>query len=226
MSVDNRLREALDRSATQFVPRGGDAVDAVVGAARRRRTTRRVAAGAVAALALTVVAVPLWDRAQDTSAPTVPAGTVTPTSSPSAEPPPAAGDAALAAAIRGTWMTPVVTPELAAAAMARTGTLGYRDAVMADLRLPGILTLTFDELSYRATLHGQSVDEGTWYVRGGRLVLLPLCTTANCRTVLQPDLTGDALRLLLVEDTSPDVDRVPQAAFTTVLYTAAPLRHS
>lgn len=225
MSVDNRLREVLDRSAAQFVPEGGSALDAVVRAARRRRTTRRVLAGAVAAV-LAVVAVPLWDRTQDTSRPTAPAGTVTPTPSVSTEPPPAPGDAPLAAALRGTWVTPVVTKELAAAAMTRTGTLGYRDAVVADLNLPGRLTLTFDELSYRASLHGQSVDEGTWSVRGGRLVLVPLCTTATCRIVVHPEVTGDTLRMLLLEDTSPDVDRVPAAAFSTVVYTAAPLRRT
>jgi hypothetical protein len=63
-------------------------------------------------------------------------------------------------------------------------------------------------------------DEGTWYVRDGRLGLVPSC--GNCGLVLAPQLTDGVLRLALLDDSSPDYLRVPSAAFASVVYTAAP----
>jgi hypothetical protein len=113
---------------------------------------------------------------------------------------------------------------MAQTAMARTGTAAYRDSVLGVLHLPGTVTLIFDELAYRAQLDGEPVDEGTWSIRNGKLVLVPYCTT-SCRMVLGPDLHEGTLNLALLEDHSPDVDRVPSAAHATVIYGSAPFHH-
>lgn len=222
MSVDDRLREGLDRGAADFVPGAAGGLETVVSAARRRRARRRAAAAATAALALTVGAGVLVDRgAQTTAPPPVPAASTsaaTPDRVSSTD-----ADALLATALVGEWTTVDVTPDAASAAMARTGTLAYREPVLAAMPLPGTVTLAFGDLTYRARLDGFPQDEGTWYVSDGKLVLVPSCN--HCNVVLAPDLHGGALRLALLVDTSPDLDRVPDAAYATVLWTSAPFRH-
>jgi hypothetical protein len=104
--------------------------------------------------------------------------------------------------------------------MVRTGTAAHRDVVLADVGVPGRFTLTVDELAYRVSRDGEPEDEGTWYVKDGRLVLVPACD--HCGIVLAPQLADGLLRLALLDDTSPDHLRVPSAAFASVLYTAAP----
>jgi hypothetical protein len=137
----------------------------------------------------------------------------------------AAADRALAAGLLGTWSTDVVSPEAASAAMVRTGTATYRDQVLTVLHLPGTARLTFEDLAYRAELDTEKVDEGTWSVRDGKLILAPYCTT-SCQIVLAPTLHEGRLSLALIEDNSPDVDRVPSAAHATVIYSSAPFHHS
>ena len=230
MSVDDRLREGLERTAAEFVPGSGGGLDAVVATARRRRISRRVLAGAAAVGRPRCGCRTGPGRGTRDAAPSpVPAATTSATASPSASPsasasPTSAGDAAadaaLASGLRGEWVTDVVTPEEATAALVRTGTAAHRDVVLADVGVPGRFTLTFDELGYRVSLDGEPEDEGTWYVEDGRLVLVPACD--HCRVVLGPQLADGVLRLALLDDTSPDYQRVPSAAFTSALYTAAP----
>jgi hypothetical protein len=227
MSVDDRLREGLDRSAAEFVP-GGGGLDAVVTTAHRRRTGRRVAAGAFAVALLAVGAGLVVQRGSSDGPPApVPAGSTSAQPSPrSSSSPTGTGgvqaDAALATGLRGDWVTDVVTAEQATAAMVRTGTAGHRDVVLTEVRVPGRFTLTLDELTYRVSLDGEPEDEGTWYVKDGRLVLVPGCD--HCGIVLAPQLADGVLRLALLDDTSPDYRRVPAAAFASVVYTSAPFR--
>ena len=227
MSVDSRLREGLERSAASFVPTALDGAEAAVSRARRRRTARRVAGSAAVVVVLAIGAVVVVDRDRDITAPSVPAAPVTspavtaaPTTSPTTDAVDRAADAALAAGITGEWTTGVVSVDQANAAMVRTGTSAYRETVLADLRVPGTFTLTFDELAYRARLDGEVVDVGTWYVSDGRLGLVPTCD--RCSVVLGPRLEGGVLTLSLLDDASPDYLRVPDAAFAAVLWTSAP----
>jgi hypothetical protein len=220
MSVDSRLREGLERSAASFVPTALDGAELAGSVARRRRTARRVTAGAAVVVALAIGAGVVVDRGSRTTAPPpVPAAPTVAVSAPTRVAS-ADADALLATALVGEWTTGPVTTDLATAAMARTGTLGYREPVLAAFPLPGTFSITFDDLAYQARLDGGSQDEGTWYVKDGRLVLVPSCD--HCNIVLAPDLHGGALRLALLEDTSPDVDRVPEAAYAAVLYTSTP----
>lgn len=193
----------------------GDAMDGY-------RTGNRGAAGAAAVLALVVGAGLVVDRgAETTETRPVPAAAIlglpTPVRVASED-----ADALLAEALVGEWTTGVVTRDEATAAMARTGTLGYRESVLAVLRLPGTFRITFEHRRYRAQVNGGPRDEGTWHVRDGRLVLVPGCD--HCGLVLAPHLYGGVLRLALLEDTSPDVERVPDAAYATVPWTSAPFR--
>jgi hypothetical protein len=221
MSVDSRLREALERNAADFVPSAPGSVDAIITRARRRRAGRRVAAGAAVVLALAVgLSIVVGRQSGSAAPPPVPAASASPTRG-STTPGPAQADTNLAADLVGTWTTGVVSPQMAQTAMARTGTAAYRDSVLRVLHLPGTITLTFEDLAYRAQVDGEPVDEGTWSVRNGKLVLVPFCTT-SCRMVLGPDLHEGALNLALLEDDSPDVDRVPDAAHATVIYGSAP----
>ena len=189
MSVEDRLRDGLERSAAEFVPAGFGGVGAAVSTARRRRTGRRLAGGM--AVVVLAAGVGLWvDRGSPDAAPSpVPAAPTSARPSATASPSPAEtvdqqADAALASALRGEWVTDVVTTEEATAAMVRTGTADHRRVVLADVGVPGRFTLTFDELAYRVSLDGVPEDEGTWYVRDGRLGLVPTC--GNCRLVLAP----------------------------------------
>jgi hypothetical protein len=223
MCVDDRLREGLDRGAADVVPSDAAGLGAVVSAARRRGAGRRGAAAATAALALALGVGVFVDRgARTTGPPPLPAAATTEPTTPERVSSTDA-DALLAAAVVGEWTTAVVTPDAASAAMARTGTLAYREPVLTAMPLPGTFTVTFGELTYRARLGGGVQDEGAWYVDDGRLVLVPGCD--HCTIVLAPDLHGGALRLALLEDTSPDRDRVPDAAYATVLWTSAAFRH-
>lgn len=218
MFVDDRLREGLERSAAGFVPDASRGLDVVVRSARRRRTGRRVVAGTVLVLALASGVGAVLDRGPDATAPAVPAAPA-PTADGTGRP---ESDDLLASRLVGEWTTAVVSPEEAAAAMARTGTLGHRDAVLRELPVPGTFALTFDVVTYQARLDGQEVDVGRWSVQNGRLVLTPSC--GWCRIVLWPEVDAGVLRLALVEDGSPEVRGVPSAAHASVIYTSAPFR--
>ena len=225
MSVDDRLREGLERSAGCFQPTVAGA-EAAAWTARRRRTTRRLTGSAAVVVALAVGAVWVVDRDRAATAPPVPAATVpttsttlAPTTSASAAAVDHAADRSLAVQLAGTWTTRLVTPREATAAMVRTGTSDYREPVLAELRLPGTIRVTFSPLTYRVTRDGAHEDEGTWSVHDGRLVLVPSCE--HCGIVLGPRLGADTLILSLLEDTSPDYRRVPDAAYATVLWTSA-----
>jgi hypothetical protein len=209
------------RPTVGFVPGGVGGPDAVVSAARPRRHGRRGAAVAVM-VALTVgVGVAVDRGAATTPPPPVPAASTSTTPARVAS---TDADALLATALVGRWSTEVVTQEAATAAMVRTGTASHRDAVLAEVPLPGTLALQFDDLAYRVRRDGVLVDEGTWSVRDGRLRLVPSCD--DCGIALAPDIRGGSLRLALLDDTSPDVERVPDAAYATVIYCAAPFRRS
>jgi hypothetical protein len=221
MSVENRLREALERSAADFAPRAAGDVEAVITTARRRRAGRRVAMAAAVVLAVGVGAAAVVHQQSGSAAPpVVPAVTASSTSS-RAPADRAAADRRLAASLVGTWATGVVSTEDATAAMVRTGTAGYSADVLNQLRLPGAITISFEDLAYRTALDGEVVDEGTWSVHDGKLILAPYCTI-SCQVVFGPDLNDGVLSLALLEDDSPDVDRIPDAAPAAVVYTSAP----
>lgn len=225
MSVDSRLTEALERSAADFVPGAGGGLEVIVTAARRRRAKRRLMGGAAVALALVVGMGAVMDgQTRGAARPLVPAASPSTNQSPTPVGQ-AEADRQMTADLMGTWTTGVVSPRTASAAMVRTGTAAYRDSVLHVLHLPGTITLTFENLAYRAQLDGEPVDEGTWSVRDGKLVLVPYCAI-SCRMEFGPSLHDGVLRLTLLKDTSPAVDRVPSSAHSSVIYGSAPFHRS
>lgn len=94
------------------------------------------------------------------------------------------------------------------------------------------------DLSYRLILQdeqlvmGISVDGGatdnvdyeSFDVRGRRMAFIQQGT--ECEAILRWTVTGDRLRLSLVEDPCPDVEGTPDAAYLIALYSALPFARS
>ncbi|WP_377639508.1 hypothetical protein [Oryzobacter terrae] len=214
MSVDERVRTALEEGARGFDPDTAHALAGVVTTARRRRSTRRLAVAgvAVAALVATGIGVGL-DRGVTSTAPAAPVPTLHGNDR-------LAADSRLAAVLVGSWSTPVLRESDVLATLGRTGMSQHRAVVLGDLSLPDRVVITFDDRRYRTTLGTEEADLGSWHVKDGRLVLVPSC--ALCRIVFAPTLEGGTLRLTLLEDPSPDYLGIPDAAFGVVVYTALP----
>ena len=214
MSVDDRVRTALEDGARAFDPDPARTLGVVVATARRRRSTRRLAVAGLVVVALVGTGIGLGlDRGAPSTAPAAPVPTMNGIQRLEA-------DARLTTALAGTWTTAVVTPAQATAALARTGNEAHRAVVLDDIRVPGRFSLVLDGRTFRTTLGDEQIDVGTWLVKDGRLEMTPSC--GFCHGVFVPRLDGDALHLTIVEVTSPDYKGVPDAAFASVAYTAAP----
>jgi hypothetical protein len=213
MSLDDRVREGLHRSAQPINPDVEERLARTRTSFRRRRTVRRVAlAGTVALVGVAALALgpQLLDRFS--AAPDVLPGTSTMSDE-------------QARLLQGMWVTPVVTQAQATDTLNSAGLGEFADAVLTDGAYPTAWTMVLGESTYAITSsRGILADTGVWIVQGSTLTVIP--SSCDCTVDFRWHVSGDILTLELVRDQGPDLNGVPDEAYARALYTTVPFARS
>ena len=222
MSVDDRLREAFgetDRTWDDQVP---TALAELVARQRRETVVRRgTGAALVAAAAVSVVAVTVSQRTDDTPSPSH--EPTSPTSTPS-------GLGAQPNPLDGTWVSEALTRADVRRAAGLAGDRGDAAAMLADLPSPPfriVLYVNADRSSIHSAFRAagrpeENADEENLTVTEDRVVMQPMFGDAEGENVHTFVIEDGTLRLTFVSTTEGVDGGIPAEAWQRLIYDSAP----